>query len=173
MQGIYTIDGVDFAKYNPEIDWTGKHFNQYPEVVNLKNRVGVYVFTLCGEPVYIGSSTNIFGRLQTHIAHMKSKTNQQSSKLKWKKYYYLNKYVSHVQFQVLDIYSNNITKEELEEHEYKYIYEYHPIFNVNYKNTLYRWNGTEQDVDDFVNGIISMNILKTHQNDYENGDDEI
>lgn len=167
MQGIHIIDGVDFAKYNPEIDWSGIYFNRYPEVANLKNHAGVYAFTLCGEPVYIGSSTNLFGRLQTHIAHIQSKMNNQNSKLKWKKYYYLNKHISQVQFQVLNIY-RDITKEELEKYEYKYIHKYRPIFNINHKDALYQWDGTEQDIDNFINGIITIEDLKnklTHQND--------
>ena len=160
MQSIYKINGIDFNKYNPDIDWSGQYFNQYPEVIKLKNRVGVYTFTLCDEPVYIGSSTNLFSRFQTHIMHMQGKSNAQSSKLTWKKYYYLNKHINQVQFQVLNMYDSTISKTELEEYEYLYINQYNPIFNINYKYALKQWNGTEQDIDDFVNGIISMDILK-------------
>ena len=160
MQSIYKINGLDFNKYNPEIDWSGKYFDQYQEAIKLKNCAGIYAFTLCNEPVYIGSSINLFGRFQTHIMHMHSKSNSQSSKLKWKKYYYLSKYIDRVQFQVLNIYDNTISNTKLEEYEYAYINKYCPIFNINYKDTLKRWNGTEQDIDDFVNGIISIDILK-------------
>ena len=160
MKGIYMIDGVDFAKYHPAIDWSGASFNEYPEVADLKNRTGIYAFTLCGEAVYIGSSINLFSRLQAHIMHMQGTANRTHSKLVWRKYYYLKKYLDEVQFHVLAVYDNPISKDLLEQYEYEYIEKYLPIFNVNYKDSLKRWNGTEQDIADFVNGLISIDVLK-------------
>ncbi len=163
----YTINGMEFAKYNPELDWTGKIFKQCDEVALLKNRAGVYAFTLCGEIVYIGSSINLFGRFQTHIGSLQGKTNYRNSSLKWRKYHYLNKHISEVQFQVLEFCDRGVNKESLEILEYKYINQYCPIFNINYKDKLKRWNGSEYDIDNFVDGTISMDDLKslTQQND--------
>lgn len=160
MDGLYTINGKDFAKYNPELDWSGKLFEQYSEVAQIRKRAGVYAFTLCGEIVYIGSSINLFGRLQTHIAHLHGKTNQRSTSWQWRKYHYLNKYLSEVQFRVIEFIDQPVAKNELESSEYKYINQYCPIFNINYKNQLKRWSGSEQDIDSFINGIISMDELK-------------
>lgn len=162
---MYSINGTEFAKYNPELDWSGKFFEKYNEIAPLRKCPGVYTFTLCGEIVYIGSSTNLFGRLQTHIANMQGKTNYRNPSMKWRKYHYLNKYISNVQFKVLEFCDKTITKDQLENIEYRYINQHRPVFNINYKDTLYRWNGSEQDIDDFVNGIISMDDLKTQQND--------
>lgn len=163
MQDVYTIDGTDFVKYIPELDWTGKRFEQYQEVIDLKHRAGIYAFTLCGEIVYVGSSINLFGRLQTHIMHMQGRSNYRNPSMKWRKYHYLNKHVAHVQFQVLEIF-DDITKESLENIEYDYIEQLCPIFNVNYKDTLKRWAGSEEDIDTFVNGEVSMDILKRNLN---------
>jgi hypothetical protein len=160
MQGIYAIHGLDFAKYNPTLDWSGKLFEQYEEIAPIRKRAGVYAFTLCGEIVYIGSSTNLFGRLQTHIGNLQGKTNYRRSSLKWRKYHYLNKHISKVQFHVLEFCEYGTTKEDLEILEYKYINQHCPIFNVNYKDKLKRWNGSEYDIDNFVNGAISMDDLK-------------
>ena len=162
---MYSINGTEFAKYNPELDWNGKLFEQYNEIAPLRKCPGVYTFTLCGEIVYIGSSTNLFGRLQTHIANMQGKTNYHNPSMKWRKYHYLNKHISNVQFKVLEFCDKTITKDQLENIEYMYINQHRPIFNINYKDTLCKWNGSEQDIDDFVNGIISMDDLKTPQND--------
>ena len=160
MQGAYIINGLDFAKYNLELDWSGKLFEQYEEIDALRRQPGIYAFTLCGEIVYIGSSTNLFGRLQTHIGNLQGKTNYRRSSLKWRKYHYLNKHISMVQFQVIEFCDHNITKDELEALEYAYINQYCPIFNINYKDKLKRWNGFEYDIDNFVNGIISIDDLK-------------
>lgn len=162
MQSIYVISGKDFAKYNPELDWSGRLFNQYKEIIPLRNCAGVYAFTMCGEIVYIGSSTNLFGRLQTHIANIQGKTNARSTNLKWKKYHYINKHISHVQFHIIETFDVNITKEQLESIEYQYIKQYRPIFNINYKDELMMWGGSEQDIDNFVNGIVSMSGLKNN-----------
>lgn len=156
----YVISGIDFLKYNPELDWSGKLFEQYTEVHTLKQQAGVYAFTLCGEIVYIGSSNNLFGRFQTHIAHMQGKTNRSSASLEKKKYFYLNKYLPYVKFEIICFYDKSISRSQLEENEYDFITRHCPIFNVNYKNGQRRWNGSEQDIDDFVNGIISMDKLK-------------
>lgn len=161
---IYTIDGRDLAKYNPELDWSGKLFEQYEELIPIRKQSGIYAFTLCGEIVYIGYSINLLGRLQSHIAHMQGKTNQSSTSMENKKYYYLNKYLSHVQFEVLYFYNRSVSKAQLEEHEYEFIHQYSPIFNINYKDKLVRWNDSEQNIDDFVNGIISMEDLKIKSN---------
>ena len=88
MQSVYTIDGNDFSKYDHELDWSGRLFEQYEEIAPIKNHSGIYAFTICEEIVYIGSSTNLFNRLQTHIGHMHGKTNQYSSSMESKKYYY-------------------------------------------------------------------------------------
>jgi hypothetical protein len=164
MQSIYTIDGADFAKYNPELDWSGKIFEQYNEIAPLRRCPGIYAFTLCGEIVYIGSSTNLFGRLQTHIANMQGKTNYRNQSMKWKKYHYLNKHISNVQFKVIEVCDKTITKDQLENIEYKYINQHCPIFNINYKDSLHRWSGSEEDIDNFVNGTISMDELTTKSN---------
>lgn len=161
MQDIYTIDGKNFAKYNPELDWSGKLFEQYEEISPISRRAGVYAFTLCGEVVYVGSSINLFGRLQTHIAHMQGKTNRNSTSIDQKKYYYLNKYLPYVQFEILYFYDKFVSKSQLEEKEYELINQYCPIFNVNYKDRLKRWNGSEQDIDNFVHEITSMDDLKS------------
>ena len=160
MQSIYTIDGIDFAKYNPELDWSGKLFEQYEEIAPLHKQPGIYDFTLCGEVVYIGSSINLFGRLQTHIAHMQGNANRTHSSLKWRKYFYFKKYISQAQFQVLEFCNQSVTKDELESLEYTYINQYCPIFNINYKDKLKRWNGSEHDIDNFINGMISIDDLK-------------
>lgn len=168
MRNVYSIDGIDFAKYNPELDWSGRIFDEYQDAMSLRYRAGVYAFTLCDEVVYVGSSMNLFGRLQTHIAHIYSKSNKDSSSVKYKKYYYLNKYLPHVKFYVLCFFDSDVTKSQLEEKEYSFINQYCPIFNVNYKDSIHRWNGSEQDIDSFVNGTIHMNDLKiqiTQQND--------
>ena len=159
MQESYQINGIDFAKYNPEIDWSGKYFDSYSEVANIKNRAGVYAFTLCNEIVYVGSSTNLFGRLQTHIAHINSKTNRTSKSVERKKYYYLKKYISHVKFKVLDVYPDNISKEQLETYEYEYICKYNPIFNIKLKDSIQIWCGTEQNIEDFVKGLLTIDDL--------------
>ena len=164
MQSVYTIDGNDFSKYDHELDWSGRLFEQYEEIAPIKNQGGIYAFTICEEIVYIGSSINLFNRLQTHIGHMHGKTNQYSSSMESKKYYYLNKYLSYVQFHVLHFLDKPVFKYQLEECEYDFIHKYCPIFNINYKDSQRRWNGSEQDIDDFVNGIILMDDLKTKFN---------
>ena len=160
MQGICTIDGLDFDKYNPELDWSGKLFEQYEEIAPLRKQPGIYAFTLCREVVYIGSSINLFGRLQTHIAHMQGNANCTHSSLTWRKYFYLKKYISQVQFQVLEFCNTNISKSELEDIEYSYVNKHNPIFNINRGKSLHQWDGSEQDIDDFVNGNLSMDNLK-------------
>lgn len=164
MQSVYTIDGNDFYKYNHELDWSGKLFEQYEEIAPIRNQGGIYAFTICGEIVYIGSSRNLFNRLQTHIGHMHGKTNQSSSSMENKKYYYLKKYLPYVQFHILRFLDKPVFKYQLEECEYDFINKYRPIFNINYKNGQRRWNDSEQDLDNFVNGIISMDDLKTKSN---------
>lgn len=161
---LYTISGVDFAKYNPELDWSGKLFGQYKEISPIRNHTGIYAFTLCDEIVYIGSSTNLFGRFQTHIAHLQGKLNKNSVSVEKRKYYYLNKYLPQVQFKVLEFYNNSISKDELESNEYKLIHSYNPIFNINFKNEIKKWDWSEQNIDDFVNEIISMDKLKMKSN---------
>lgn len=159
-QSIYTINGFTFDKYNPELDWSGKLFEQYEEISLLRKQAGIYAFTLCNEIVYIGSSINLFRRLQTHIANLQGKTNYQNPSLKWRKYHYLNKHISKVQFQVIGFCNQDITKEDLELLEYEHINRHCPIFNVNYKDKLKRWKGSEQDIDNFVAGLILMEDLK-------------
>lgn len=65
MQSVYTINGNDFSKYDHELDWSGKLFEQYEEIAPIKNQGGIYAFTICEEIVYIGSSINLFNRLGT------------------------------------------------------------------------------------------------------------
>lgn len=151
------IAGNDFPKYNPELDWSGQLFKQYPEVYSLKQQTGIYAFTLCGKIVYIGSSRNLFGRLQTHIAHIQGKTNQNSTSIEKKKYYYLSKYLPYVQFKILYFYDEPVSKNQLEEKEYSFINKYCPIFNI---DGCQLWNDSAQAVDDFVHGVISMDDLK-------------
>jgi hypothetical protein len=164
MQSVYTIDGNDFYKYDHELDWSGKLFEQYDEVAPIRNQGGIYAFTICGEIVYIGSSRNLFNRFQTHIGHMHGKTNQSSSSMENKKYYYLKKYLPYVQFHILRFLDKPVFKYQLEECEYDFINKHSPIFNINYKNGQRRWNDSEQDLDNFVNGIVSMDDLKMKSN---------
>ena len=134
MQSVYTIDGNDFYKYDHELDWSGKLFEQYEEIAPIRNQGGIYAFTICGEIVYIGSSRNLFDRLQTHIGHMHGKTNQSSSSMENKKYYYLKKYLPYVQFHILRFLDKPVLQYQLEECEYDFINKHSPIFNINYKN---------------------------------------
>lgn len=165
MQSICMIEGVNFDKYNPEEDWNWKRIIQCPKAEMLNKCVGVYTFTLCDEPVYIGSSTNLLSRLQTHIMSIyRGYKYLQPRNFDLRKYYYLNKYIDKVKFQVLDIYDNDISKEQLEKHEYDFISIYNPIFNIRHKDGVRRWYGTEQDVDDFVNGISTIDNLKNRFN---------
>jgi hypothetical protein len=91
---------------------------------------------------------------------MHGKTNQSSSSMENKKYYYLKKYLPYVQFHILRFLDKPVFKYQLEECEYDFINKYRPIFNINYKDGRRRWNDSEQDINDFVNGIISMDNLK-------------
>lgn len=157
----YEMDGVNFDKYNLWFDWSGKHCDKYEEATPIKNKTGIYAFTLCGEIVYVGSSTNLFGRLQSHITHMFSFGDKSKSRLEQRKYHYLKKYISQVKFVVLEFCDRNTQKEELEQIEYSYIDKYNPIFNVRRGDIFREWDGNEHDIDNFVNGNTSIDNLKS------------
>ena len=157
---VYEMNGLDFAKYNLWLDWRGKHFSQSEEILPIQKKAGIYAFTLLGEVVYVGSSINMFGRLQSHIAHMFSLSDKSKSRLEQRKYHYLKKHISQVKFVVLEFCDRNVHKEELEQIEYSYINEYNPIFNVHRGDVFREWDGNEKNIDDFVDGDIDIDDLK-------------
>lgn len=158
--GIFHICGNEFIKYNSEDDWSGKYFSDFSNASVLKSFAGVYAFTLCGEVVYVGSSTNLFNRFRTHIISIQHGDNCKSHKIADRKYCYLNKYIEKVEFQVLATYDKHIPKNELEKYEREYMSIYIPIFNVNYIDNVKRWTGSDEDLDEFVNGNIAMSDLQ-------------
>ena len=174
-QYSYEMDGLSFEKYNLWPDWSSKNCDKYEEVAPIKKKAGVYAFTLCDEIVYVGSSINLFSRLQSHIAHIFSLGDKSKSRLELRKYHYLKKYISQVKFVVLKFCDNSISKRELEQIEYSYIEKHNPIFNVRRGDTFREWDGNEQNVDDFVNGNTFMDDLRSmirlckHPNGHSHG----
>ena len=160
MNNLFQINGNDLIKYNADIDWYGKYFDSFPNSSQLKISAGIYAFVLCNEIVYIGSSINLFNRLRTHVMNIQCGHKCNTQRIGERKYYYFNKYITDMQYMLLQVYDKNISKLELEAHEYKHIQMHNPIFNVQYRGQRRIWNGTDQDIDNFVNGIVTIDELK-------------
>ena len=160
INSLFSISGEGLIQYNSEKDWIGSYFDSFPNATILRNCAGIYVFTLCGEIVYIGSSINLLNRLRTHTISIQHGDNCHSLSVADRKYYYFNQHISNVEFHVVETYNKNISKQELELYEYEYINRYLPIFNVNYVGSVKRWLGTDQDIDNFINATLSMDDLK-------------
>lgn len=156
---LFSIYGDDLIQYDSENDWAGNYFFTFPNA-SVLNYAGIYAFTLCGEIVYVGSSIKPLNRLRTHIISIQHGDNCHSLSVAERKYYYLNKHISNVEFHIMKAYDKHIAKHQLESYEYEYMNHYCPIFNVNYGGNIIKWCGTDQDIDDFVDGKVSINTLK-------------
>lgn len=159
INSIFEICGSDFMAYNPEGDWVGKYFDDVPNILILKECAGVYVFTLCDEVVYVGSSINLFNRFRTHVMNIQHGDNCLHSTPAERKYYYFNNHIKDIQFKVIATYDKCISKEELESYENQYIDLYSPIFNINCGQKINQWCGTEEDIEDFVLGLLTVDDL--------------
>ena len=161
MDNLFRINGNDLIQYDADTDWYGKYFDTFSNSAQLKTSAGVYAFVLCNEIVYIGSSTNLFSRLRTHIMNIQCGNKCHTHSIGERKYYYFNKYITNMQYTLLQVCNKHISKSELEAYEYEYIKTHEPIFNVQYGKQRKKWNGTDQDIDNFVNGAIAINKLKS------------
>lgn len=118
---------------------------------------GIYGFFLCNECVYVGQSKNIFARLNNHLDYFAMSDTLGGQKT-YKKYKLLKPYIKELEWRILEFVEDEFN---LDQAENIWISYYSPIFNLETPNGLKHFYGTQEDIDDFVYGLLSMEDLKT------------
>lgn len=125
---------------------------QYPDIARQLDKSGVYAIKLCNEVVYVGQAHVLFLRMLTHAKNLQAKKLNEAKD--YRKYKLLKSYLNDVTLEVLT-FTRNIDKEEK-----KYIRQYNPIFNIMKPEGHRYFNGTIEDIDDFVAGLSTMEDLR-------------
>ena len=125
---------------------------QYPDLARQLDKSGIYAIKLRNEVIYVGESRILFFRLINHCNKLQAKRLSKTDSDK--KYRYLRNHLDNITFEVLEV-THNLKKQE----KY-YIQKYNPIFNILSPDGLRYFNGTMDDVSDFVCGLATMDDLR-------------
>jgi excinuclease UvrABC nuclease subunit len=119
-------------------------------------RPGVYGFFLCNECVYVGQAKNLNRRLRRHLNRFID-----SDIIKHRptnnKYKILKPYIKYLSWSIIEYVDDfsNLTKTEN-----KWIDYYNPIFNIRTPNGKRMFSGTSDDIEDFIYGLATMDMLR-------------
>lgn len=144
------IDGTimkDMGGMSPVRAWI-----KYKDISTELDRSGIYAIKLCDEVVYVGQSCSLFSRLLEHCVALFS--DKPSSELKYK---LLRDFYKDMSWTVL-MYED---LEMLTDGEDYYINKYRPIFNIETPYGEQHFWGTQEDIDDFCCGLLTMDDLKS------------
>ena len=120
------------------------------------DRAGVYGFFLCSECVYVGQSKNLRRRLRRHLNRFVNIDNLKDRNTN-NKYRFLKPYIKYLDWSVIEYVddASNLTITERYWIDY-----YNPIFNVSRFTGNKLFQGTIDDIDDFVCGLQTMDDLR-------------
>lgn len=132
-----------------------QYFLEHPEWYSLNNQAGIYGIFLDKECVYIGESHDLLGRILTHMKNfnLPAKYLKTNSDYKYK---ILKHYKKHISIRILQF-----TNKRRKQIEKEYIDKYKPIFNISIGDKRQYFIGNEEDIDDFICGLSTMDDLKT------------
>lgn len=142
------IDGItmmDMGKTSPVRSWL-----KYKDVAMILDRSGIYAIKLCNEIVYVGQSCNLFARLLEHCTALFS--DKPSTELKYK---LMRNFYKDMSWEVLEYQDCDM----LIEAENYYIDKYNPIFNIQTPHGEQYFWGTQEDIEDFCCGLLTMDDL--------------
>lgn len=145
-----TVDGLtmkDMGEMSPVRAWL-----KYKDMAIKLDRSGVYVIKLCNEPVYVGQSCNLFSRLLEHCVALFADKPSTELKYKLMRNFYKNMSWEVVTYQDVDM---------LIETENYYIDKYNPIFNIQTPHGEQYFWGTEEDIEDFCCGLLTIDDLRS------------
>ena len=136
---------ITFKEY---VDWTDKCRADRRG----HRKSGIYGWFVKDECFYVGQSKELYSRFVSHAEELaKVRQKEVPSKLK---YILLKPFVEHIEWRELEF-----TK-DLDEAENRWIEFYKPIFNCKTPYGKQSFEGTEDDIKDFVEGKITYEDLK-------------
>lgn len=147
---MIAVDGItmkDMGEMSPVRAWL-----KYKDISTELDRSGIYAIKLCDEVVYVGQSCSLFARLLEHCVALFS--DKPSSELKYKLLRNFHKDMSWTVLMYEDL-------EMLTDGEDYYINKYKPIFNIQTPYGEQHFWGTQEDLDDFCCGLLTMDDLKS------------
>lgn len=147
---MITIDGItmkDMGEMSPVRAWF-----KYQDISTKLDKSGIYAIKLCDEVVYIGQSCSLFSRLLEHCVALFS--DKPSSELKYK---LLRNFYKDMSWSVL-MYEDVAMLTDGEDY---YINKYKPIFNIQTPYGEQHFWGTQEDLEDFCYGLLTMDDLRS------------